>query len=465
MSFGESFFLFAFMPITIIVYLLVDKLIHRDAVSNALLVLFSLAFYCWNGKETFWTFIQIVLMTYMAGYMALKKVSFPVICLTGVLFFYKYASFLAIELNKWMGKEFITLGTILTPLGISFVVFNGISYVVDIYRGDARPGSLLDCFTYLAFFPKLVSGPIVLWKDFYPQLKDHKASFEQVEYGIDRIIIGYAKKAIIADTFGSQISLITSRMAAGGVDIPSVWLRSLLYFFQLYFDFAGYSDIAIGLCSIFGFSIKENFNYPYLSKSISEFWRRWHISLGTWFREYIYIPLGGNRKGNVYLNLAIVFILTGIWHGTGLQFIVWGGVQAVCVMIERAIRNRKLYQKIPVAVKWFFSTAITFFSWILFMAKDLPSAIDNYKKLFIPMTSDTLNFTWQYYLSGRIVVFLFIAVLGCATGTAIIKKRIDTLLHTVPGITVKRISLILLFAVDILFVVNSTFSPFLYFQF
>lgn len=234
MDFSEATFLFVFLPVTIVVYLLADKLLHRDALSNALLALFSLAFYYWGGKETIWTFIQIVLITYMAGYMALKKVAFPVICLAGILAFYKYAAFLAGIINARIGKEFITLNAILAPIGISFVVFSGISYVVDIYRGDARPGSLLDCFMYLSLFPKLVSGPIVLWKDFCPQLKGRAASFEQVEYGIDRIIIGYAKKVILADTFGSRLSLISSVMTVGGVDIPSVWLRSLLYFFELY---------------------------------------------------------------------------------------------------------------------------------------------------------------------------------------------------------------------------------------
>ncbi len=330
MGFTAVTFLFVFMPVSVIIYLLAEKIFHNDKLNNMILVIFSSLFYFWASKESLIVFLGLGVFVYMAGHMVKgadrnkKKILFPVICLSGILIFYKYAELVAAWLNNIIGKGVFSVDGLIVPLGLSFVVFEAISYVVDIYRGDAERGNLLECFTFLSLFPKLVSGPIILWKDFKPQLQNRRSSLEQITDGIDRIIIGYAKKAIIADTFGVQINLINNGIAAGGVDVPTMWLKALLYFFQLYFDFSGYSDIAIGLCKIFGFQLKENFNYPYLSKSISEFWRRWHISLGSWFREYVYIPLGGNRR-RVYLNLMIVFILTGLWHGTGMQFLAWGG--------------------------------------------------------------------------------------------------------------------------------------------
>ena len=250
-----------------------------------------------------------------------------------------------------------------------------------------------------------------------------------------------------------------------GVDVQTMWLRAVLYFFQLYFDFAGYSDIAIGLCDIFGFSIKENFHYPYLSQSISEFWRRWHISLGAWFREYVYIPMGGNRKGNVYFHLFIVFLLTGIWHGTGIQFWVWGGIHGILVVLERSLRNKRWYQKIPGFIKWGCTVVCVFFAWIVFMSKDLASAVQSIRVMFIPMTTDPVNFTWQFYLSRRIGLFLIIAILGQMTGVDVINRHIQKLTEKNIGRVVKRVILLSLFIVDILYIVSSTYRPFIYFQF
>lgn len=384
--------------------------------------------------------------------------------MTGILAFYKYIGLFATWINNLTDKNLISLNTLAVPIGLSFAIFESISYVVDIYREDADAGCFLDCAIFLSLFPKLVSGPIVLWRDFKPQLGNRRASIDKISAGIDRIIIGYAKKAIIADTFGVQIALINSGIAGTGVDTATMWLRALLYFFQLYFDFSGYSDIAIGLSRIFGFDFKENFNYPYISKSITDFWRRWHISLGSWFREYVYIPLGGNRRGNVYLHLLIVFLLTGIWHGAGNNFLIWGCIHGICVMVERKIRDQFWYKKVPSTVKWVFTIVIVFFSWILFMSKDITEFRDTIEAMFM-YTHREENFTWQYYLTNRALLFLIISVLGQVFGLKKIKNIINSYFSTNVGIIVKRISLILLFVVDILYVVNSTYSPFIYFQF
>lgn len=470
MGFTETTFFFVLLPASIILYLFTDCVFHNNKINNILLGVFSLFFYFWAQREAFLIFIAICVFTYMAGIMVeegkeKKKIAFSVLVLIGVLLFYKYISLLISIINTMLNREIFTIRNLIVPIGLSFVVFESISYIVDIYRGNAAAGTLLDCLVFLSLFPKLVSGPIVLWKNFYSQLKDRKASIDQVTVGIDRIIIGYAKKLIIADALGAQIVLINNGIAIDGVDIPTIWLRAVIYFFQIYYDFSGYSDIAIGLCNIYGFSLQENFRYPYLSKSVSEFWRRWHISLGTWFREYVYIPMGGNRKGNVYVHLLIVFLLTGIWHGVGINFVLWGGIHGIFVLIERAVQEKNWYRKIPACIKWLLTTVIVFFAWIMFMSKDIVSMGQSFSGMFVPMTTDTINYTWKYYFSRKIVMLLLAGVLGHLYGIPKIQRSIQSALQDSIGLIVKRILLLALFVVDIVFLVNASYTPFLYFQF
>ncbi len=469
MGFSEITFLFVFLPLSIVLYLLVDKVFRNDTADNVLIVVLSIIFYWWANKETVSVFMFVAAFTYMAGKVLgneKKKanVFFPVVCLIGILLFYKYAKLVGEWINEVTKKPYTDVSKIIIPLGISFIVFEAVSYVVDIYRGDAEPGSFLECLTFLSLFPKLVSGPIVLWKDFKPQLKNRRTKLDEIAEGVDRIIIGLAKKAIIADTFGARIAAINIGISVGGVDTPTLWLRAFLYFFQLYFDFAGYSDIAIGLGRIFGFQFKENFDYPYLSSSISEFWRRWHISLGIWFREYVYIPLGGNRRGNVYIHLLIVFLLTGIWHGAGWQFLVWGAIHGLCVVVERLIHDRTWYKKTPMVVKWFFTMFVVGFAWIFFMSKDLKTSWETISAMFAS-TSGLVNFTWRYYLSNRAILFFVLIAIGHLLGLKLIKKNMRKLLNRGCGVLARRVFLLLLFAVDLMYVVSSTYSPFLYFQF
>ena len=469
MGFTEITFLFVFLPLSGVLYLIADKVFHNDTLDNMLLVVFSMLFYYWAGKETLKVFLFVAVFTYMAGKILendKKKstVVFPVVCLVGTLVFYKYAVLVGTWINEVTKKSYVDVSTLIVPLGISFVVFEAVSYVVDIYRKDAEAGSLLDCLTFLSLFPKLVSGPIVLWKDFKSQLRNRGVKLDEIAEGIDRIIIGLAKKAVIADTLGARIELINSGMAYVGVDSATLWLRALLYSFQLYFDFSGYSDIAIGLSRVFGFRFKENFNYPYLSQSITEFWRRWHISLGAWFREYVYIPLGGNRRGNVYVNLLAVFLLTGIWHGAGWQFLIWGGIHGLFVVLERAVRDRTWYKKIPAVIKWLLTITVVYFAWIFFMSDSLKSGWETITKMF-ERTGGELNFTWRYYLSNRCVLFLGLIVAGHIAGLRAISERLHKVFDSSAGGMLKRALLLMLLAVDIMYVVSSTYSPFLYFQF
>ena len=318
-----------------------------------------------------------------------------------MLAFYKYAKY-------YHASPFAIADTateqpmveIVVPLGLSFIVFSGISYSIDVYSGESC-GTPLDVFTYMFFFPKLISGPIVQWKEFSPQLNKRTFSVEQISVGIDYIIIGLAKKLIIADVFGAQISFINETAATTGIDIQTVWLRSLLFFFQLYYDFSGYSDIAIGLSRIFGFSIRQNFNYPYLSTSVSEFWRRWHISLGAWFRRYVYIPLGGSRNGNVYVNLFIVFLLTGIWHGDDWTYVLWGVINGIAVVIERALKDTRFYQKIPKLIKWGFTVLFVYFAWVLFMSNDIGEALSPDNWAFTPAIQLTEGNVLSFWVAAQ----------------------------------------------------------------
>ena len=342
-------------------------------------------------------------------------------------------------------------------------MFEAISYLVDIYKGDAKSGGLIDVFLFFTFFPKIASGPIVLWKDFSSQIYNRTVSVDLFFSGMNRVMIGFAKKSIIADSLGVVVNDITSN-APLGIDSPTAIFGALCYFLQIYYDFSGYSDIAIGISRMFGFKFKENFNFPYTSLSIGEFWRRWHISLGSWFREYIYIPLGGNRK-HVYINLFIVFLITGIWHGSTLNFVIWGIAHGILSMVERLVREKVWYVKIPVIFKWLFTMIFVYLTWVIFMIPSLSEAIVYYKSM-IGISSGNIYFTFDYFINKKITLIIFVAFLGAFIGKwrklELIKQWTE---NSKIGVIVSQVICMLLFILAVLFMMNSSYSPFLYFQF
>lgn len=360
MVFSSQIFIFVFLPIALIIYFLIANLLSkflRQSIKNYILLLLSLLFYCWSGINYITLLLISIFINYICGIIidnfknkgTLSKLTLIIGVLFNllILFYYKYFNFSASIINNIFNSA-ISLRDIILPLGISFITFQGISYIVDIYRGDAVSNkNPLETALYITFFPKLVSGPIIKYKDFASQLKNRKESLKYFSYGIERIIIGLSKKVIISDILGETVDNIFT-LSKSGIDTPTAWIGIICYTLQIYFDFSGYTDTAIGLGSLFGFKFIENFNYPYISKSITEFWRRWHISLSTWFKEYLYIPLGGNRKGKfrTYLNLFIVFFSTGIWHGASFNFIVWGLWHGLFMIIERMIMKKDWYIKI-----------------------------------------------------------------------------------------------------------------------
>lgn len=467
--------MFILIPLSVI-FAMGLKWLKTGRVRNIVILILSLGVFAYYSREAMSFLCIFIVLVYLLGHLVYesrksgtkkkKWLGISLIALTALLFYCKYIPAI---LNWWNGFDILHINYIklVTITGISFIVFSAISYVVDIHRGDAEPGSFVDAALFITFFPKFVSGPIVLWKDFQKELVKRSYDVDKISYGINRIIIGYAKKLIIADTLGAQILLIQAKGAAG-IDIRTTWLLAIAYFFQIYYDFSGYSDIAIGLSSVFGFDMKENFHFPYISGSITEFWRRWHISLGTWFKEYVYIPLGGNRTGNVYVNLFIVFLLTGIWHGANFTFILWGLAHGVVMLFERAVMDRKIYKKIPFVIKWAFTVFFVFLAWILFMSPSLTSAGNIYKGLFT-INKESVNFTWKFFFTKKILLVLSVATIGSVIGLFErkkgLKEKISEFIDKPYVIWIKYAFLLALFVVDILFLVNSSYSPFIYMQF
>ncbi len=492
MVFTTQLFTFAFLPILILtyypLYFLQGKLrfLQKVRATDLLIIALSLVFYMWSCFDNVFPFLAYILIVYFMGltiqYSQKRKTGilisqseegktkvFPIALLLTlsfcavvvfILVHFKYLGIVA-QLWNFLFIDKITPKTIIAPLGISFITFSAISYIVDIYKGKAQAGSFIDCVLYMSFFAKVVSGPIVLWRDFKNQKPS--VSLSRVSEGVIRVMIGFAKKAILADSFGLAVS-----NAAYALDVPSAWGMAILYMLQIYYDFSGYSDIALGLSKMLGFEFEENFNFPYLSTSITEFWRRWHISLGRWFREYVYFPLGGSKCGKkrTVINIAVVFVLTGIWHGAGWTYMLWGIANGVCNIIEKLISNFKIYEKTPKFIKWLFTMGVTLFCWQLFRASGIKTAGRWIFSMFGLMDYDSITYTWKYYFDTQMIVF---AVIGMLFATVFGLPKVQTLykrvLETKVGYVANLAVTLVLFILAILFMVNSTYSPFLYFQY
>lgn len=476
MVFSSQIFIFVFLPIALIIYFLIANLLSkflRQSIKNYILLLLSLLFYCWSGINYITLLLISIFINYICGIIidnfknkgTLSKLTLIIGVLFNllILFYYKYFNFSASIINNIFNSA-ISLRDIILPLGISFITFQGISYIVDIYRGDAVSNkNPLETALYITFFSKLISGPIIKYKDFASQLKNRKESLKYFSYGIERIIIGLSKKVIISDILGETVDNIFT-LSKSGIDTPTAWIGIICYTLQIYFDFSGYTDTAIGLGSVFGFKFIENFNYPYISKSITEFWRRWHISLSTWFKEYLYIPLGGNRKGKfrTYLNLFIVFFSTGIWHGASFNFIVWGLWHGLFMIIERMIMKKDWYIKIPNFIKLIFTLFIIMIGWVFFRANGLKDAINYLSIMFGLKSFDFITFNYRYLLSTKLIIWV---ILGVIFSTPFINNILNKFKNNIILEFAQTITLGILFILSIIFIVNSTYSPFIYFQF
>lgn len=379
---------------------------------------------------------------------------------------FKYTNFITNNINI-IFKTSINIPIILLPIGISFYTFQAMSYVIDVYRNDRKvQKNIFNLALYISMFPQLVAGPIVRYETIDNQITNRIHNIEKFNQGIERLTRGLFKKVIISNTVGELSALIYS-LSNYQMSISVAWLGAIAYTLQVYFDFSGYSDMAIGLGKMLGFEFLENFNYPYISKSVSEFWRRWHISLGSWFRDYIYIPLGGNRVSNIktYRNLTIVWLITGIWHGASWNFVAWGLYFGIFIMLERAFLQNIL-NKIPKVFSHIYLLIVVIFGWVLFSKPDLKSAID-YMKIMIGIgeypfiNGYTKFYLSQYWLSLTMAIILSTPIIK-RTKQLIIKsnKKIMTEIEII-----RPLIYFILFFITTVYLVNSTFNPFIYFNF
>lgn len=451
MSFSTLSFIYVFLPISCLVFYFVNKFFKTKV--NLYLLIISIAFYLWNDLKVGIYFIIACTIIYLLGTLISKHKNKKLLfaCILGlaiILLSYKYLDIGIRIVNRVLNKEIDVL-YLTMPLGLSFAVFESISYLIDLYNGE-KNRNYIDVMLFLMFFPKIAQGPIVTWNKFSLLLDKRETNLDKTVIGIQRIIVGLAKKVIIADVLGTLVSAVVTNYT--NVDSVTLIGTALCYMMEIYFDFSGYSDMAIGVSKIFGFDFDENFNYPYLSKSIGEFWNRWHISLGSFFKKYVYIPLGGNRK-HVYLNLFIVFLISGIWHGNGIGYIIWGIIMGLCVCLERYIRNFKIYQNTPKIIKWLITMLIVYFSWIIFMTPSFSVALNYVKLMFSNVSSSSVPFTYQYYFDKRIIFTLCVGILF-----SLFNLRVENEI-------IKYLLLIVLFIVSIIYMINSSYSPFLYFRF
>ncbi len=473
MIFSSLLFLFRFLPAVLIVYYIVPP-----ALRNLVLLLFSLLFYAWGEPVYIILMIVSILVSYTGGIIvdsqkkrgnqAAAKIALIIssVISLSLLGFFKYADFAIGTVNSLTGMDFELLHLAL-PIGISFYTFQTMSYTIDVYRGEAQVQKNLISFgAYVTMFPQLIAGPIVTYKTIDQQLRSRKETSEQFALGIHRFMIGLGKKVLLANNAGALWNVIQG-MTYDQLPVLTAWMGLAAYTFQLYFDFSAYSDMAIGLGHMFGFRFLENFNYPYISKSITEFWRRWHISLGTWFRDYVYIPLGGNRAGTLrhIRNIFVVWLLTGFWHGADWNFVVWGIYYGVLLFIEKFFLGKYL-KKLPSVFQHIYCMFFVMIGWNLFVFDDMGRGLDFMRALFGGYGQGMLNQETVYLLYNNMIL-LVILIVG---STQLPKKIGERLCRALAGcdaavIVVKNVFYAAIFLLSVAWLVDASFNPFLYFRF
>ena len=467
MLFSSIPFLYYFLPIVIALYFIVPF-----KLKNFILLISSLFFYFYGEPVYVILMLVACLSSYIHGLLIDKCrgtkwakfwVGSSVTISLLMLGFFKYSNFFIENVNAIFKSDIALLGIAL-PIGISFYTFQTLSYTIDVYRGDAKvQKSFVRLATYVALFPQLIAGPIVRYTTVEEDLTERKHSFDNFGTGATRFAIGLAKKVLIADVL---YEFCNAFRASDDKSVVFYWLYALAFSMHIYFDFSGYSDMAIGLGRIFGFRFLENFNYPYISKTVAEFWRRWHMSLGTWFRDYVYIPLGGNRvlKWRWLFNTLVVWLLTGFWHGAAWTFIIWGLYFALFLMLEKFLLN-KFFEKIPRVFSHIYVLVAVMISFVVFNAADLAEALSDIGGLFGTLGVPLWSKETAYYLSSDGVVFI-VGIIGATplVKNAVLKLKENKKACTVIDVIEPVFVAVLLIIVTACFV-NGSFSPFLYFRF
>lgn len=458
MVFSSILFIFRFLPIAMILYFLTP-----NKYKNLTLLLISLMFYSWGEPKYFLIMVASIFVDYFISRgieksRNNKKVSIALLSISivfnlGMLFFFKYFNFFLENVNNILGLS-LKYVKITLPLGISFYTFQTMSYTIDVFLGKVKAEkNIINFGAFVCLFPQLIAGPIVKYTDINVELKHRKIDMKQIQDGIELFILGLGSKVLIANNIGAFWSEIEGKGFAG-VGTVIAWISVLAFAFQIYFDFSGYSLMAIGLGKILGFNFPRNFNYPYISKSITEFWRRWHITLGSWFKEYVYIPLGGNRVGRLrlYINLFIVWFLTGFWHGASYNFILWGLYFFILISIEKAVLL-KFLEKHKI-ISHIYSIFFILLGWAIFAVVDLGQL----KILLKEMFSISKNNQWMYYVRNYGITFIIATVFS----TPIVKNIYN---KVIKSDILNTFILMIIFLLCIAYLVDATYNPFLYFRF
>lgn len=476
MVFSSVIFLFLFLPVVLGCYYLLPG---REA-KNLWLIAASLLFYAFSGLWYVLLLLFSVFCNYLAGLFVSgrKGVLYVAVAVNlGVLGVFKYLTFLVRTVNQLPGVA-IAVPSIVLPVGISFFTFQGLSYVIDVYRNERLKSTRFrDVLLYIALFPQLVAGPIVRYEDVADEIKSRRHTLEQLANGLRRFIIGLSKKLMIADVCGSVVTLIYSAKSSA-LDSRTAWLAAVCYLIQIYFDFSGYSDMAIGLGLCFGFHFKENFNYPYISASIQEFWRRWHISLSTWFREYLYIPLGGNRKGKAktYRNKLMVFFCTGLWHGANWTFIIWGLWHGFFIVAEDAAKklfglgkhgkNRR--NPVETVLKHLYTLLVVLIGFVIFRADNMGQAFSMIGAMFSGIrASAQTGLLLAQCLTPLTMFALLFGLVGSTPVLPMVCRKAEQQTGSVYVClrVLSYVGALVLLLVDILHLSAASYVPFIYFQF
>lgn len=463
MVFASITFLYYFLPIFLILYFIFPK-----KYKNIVLLIFSFIFYFYGEPKYILLMLIEVFFSYFMT-LSLEKnksksllgiiISFHIF----LLCVFKYFNFIITNINSIFGGN-ISLLNIVLPIGISFYTFQIISYEVDVYRGKVKASkSLIDYMTYVFLFPQLIAGPIVRYETISKELKSRKVTLEDFSYGVNRFIIGLFKKVVIANNIGELCNILNN---SSEVSVLLYWVLGISYMLQIYFDFSGYSDIAIGIGRMIGFKFPENFNYPYIANSVTDFWRRWHMTLSSWFRDYVYIPLGGNRVSTLkhIRNILVVWMLTGLWHGASWNFIIWGIYFGVILIIEKYYLN-KVLEKLPRVIRNIYAMFIVMISFIIFSSDDISSALVAIKGLFSFSSLKFSNDFIIYYIRSYGVILIGGLVLCTPLIKNVINKlRENKILNYIINIF-EVIILVLVLVVITSMLIDSSYNPFLYFRF
>ncbi len=470
MAFNDLSFVFLFFPVVLLVHWIAPAVLK-----NVVLLIFSLVFFAWGSPSYVLLMVFLILFNYFSGLQIAaqkeeenpKMAKFALVSAVavnlGLLGFFKYWGFLLENINALLRTSFAA-PQLSMPLGVSFFTFSILSYLYDVYRDKAPAAeNLLDFSLFVTFFPKLVSGPIVQYSAFEKQIHDRKLNATKFGKGCRLFLIGLAKKVLLSNTIGTTFYAVTA-LPENGISFVTAWLGTICYALMLYFDFSGYSDMAIGLASMFGFNFDKNFDYPYLSASITEFWRRWHISLGAWFRDYIYIPLGGSRveTPKIIRNLLIVWLLTGVWHGASWNYIFWGLYYGGLLLLEKFV-FKSILDKIPSVIRIPFTLILVLIGWVFFFSPSLGAAFLWLARMLGIGTTGFLDATARYYLGSSALILLIGAVsafpVGANFGNRLLKGKNQMPIY----LSVLWFGVLLLLCIAGM--MSSTYSSFLYFQF